>query len=177
MTVDTDFRVDTRPYSGYEDPGLPIASYIASGSSTGNGTGGNHLLSFLFQVAESDIVTERYNLEQFHIDIGVAASLIAIMSAQGMDHLAFPFRIAARQRWSLIVGSDGVADAAGAITEMSALPIWLGMPQPEVDAGIRFQIPNVDLQVVTASIQGYIWGPRSILAPGGPKRPPDGYFR
>jgi len=177
MSVVANFRVDTRPYAGYSDPGFPIASYVASGSLTGDGTGGIVQITFIFQNNEADIVTERYNLEQLHVDAESAVNVACIMQAQGMDHRAFPFQVLIEQRWGMVLITDTVGDAPVSLGDLAGLPLWLGMPQPEVDAGVRFQFTNTDTIVFNASIQGFIWGPRSILVDGGPKRPPNGYFR
>lgn len=177
MTVSADFRVETRPYSGYDDPGLPIAAYVASGEATGDASGGFVNLTFRFQIAEGANVTERYNLEQLHVDVQTGTNTAVVMVLQGMDHIQFPFRPMARQEWTMILNSNGVADSSLPVSELAGLPIWMGMPVPGVDAGVEFQFPNLDTVLFTASVQGYIWGPRSILAEGGPRRPPNGFFR
>jgi len=177
MSVEQDFRVETRPYSGYEDPGLPFAAWVASGELTGDGSGGFVRITFQFQVAESDNVTERYNLEQFHADVQLATNSVAIMVFQGMDHTSFPFRPMARQEFALGLQTNGVLDSSVQLRDLAGLPLWMGMPIPGVSAGLEFQFVNLDGVLFTASGQGYIWGPRAILAPGGPRRPPNGFFR
>ena len=57
------------------------------------------------------------------------------------------------------------------------LPIWLGVVgRQEGDSVITFQFDNVNLRLYQIVIQGYMWGPRSVLAPGGPRRPVGGLF-
>lgn len=177
MTVQGDFRVEVKPYSGYDNPSLPIASWIASGTLTGDATGGAVQFTFLFQVAESDNVSERYDLEQLAIDVEIGTNVVVMMEAQGMEQLAFPSRNVEEQRWAMQVLTDGSGRAAVPLADLAGLPIWLGMPIFGVDAGVRLRFLNIDTIVYNATLHGYIWGPRSVLAPGGPQRPPNGYFR
>jgi len=177
MAVTTSFDVHPRPYSGYANPSLPIASYIAQGTEVGNGTGGSLFLQFLFQRAAARDVSELYNLEQFSIHVDEAADIGANLETLAMDHL-FGQEPAILQRYSLLLDFAGVGlGNASQVRDQGALPLWLGRPQTGLDAGIRLEFVNTLLVNYSATIQGYIWGPRAVLAAGGPQRPPQGYFR
>jgi len=177
VTETTQFAVNTRPYSGYTDPALPIASYIAQGTDLGTVTGGSLFLEFPFQLAAGPDVSNLYNLEQFAIHVDQNLNIGANLETFAMDHLAGPL-VALIQRWSLLVnfGGGGLGNANDFGT-MAGLPVWLGRPQTGLDAGLRFELINTLNVTYTATIQGYIWGPRSVLAQGGPQRPQSGYFR
>jgi len=177
VAVFADFRFDTRPYSGYDDPSLPIGAWIASGAATGNATGGSLFMLFLCQIAETTRVTELFNLEQVAIHADVAATIPAVLRTEQMDVLNPNVRATEVQEWLLLLTSAGSADSALQFIGGNQLPIWLGAPTDgDVDAGIQLEFPNVDLRVHHATIQGYMWGPRSIIAPGGPQRPPNGLY-
>ena len=177
MTVSGQFRVDTRPYSGYTETGLPIGSYIAQAGIAGDASGGSVIINFLFQPSEEQRVSESYNLEQLAIDISDGSSISLLIATQNMDNLA-PERNASPQKWALD-GAPHQSDAAMPLASLAGLPLWLGSPArvaPSSEAGLRLTFLNVDLRLYAVTIQGYIWGPRSVLAPGGPQRPIGGFL-
>jgi len=173
-------RVDIRPWSGYTNRAFPIASWIAQGIVTGDATGGSTFITLIFELSETDFRTSQmYNLEQLSIHIGNASgNFTGSMTTRAMDRLA-PARDAAEQKWGFLIAPSGTTEAAVELHALAALPIWLGAPNEDfsVDSGLRFSTPNVDGNVVEVTAQGYVWGPRSILAEGGPQRPPNGIFR
>lgn len=178
MVVVGEFRVDVRPYSGYEDPSLPIGAWVAQGGIAGDASGGDLFMIFSFARDDDAQVTELYNLEQVAIDTTKATgSEAALMDVLNMDQLAFN-RPLTDARYAILL-ADTISGFGVALLEggFAPLPIWLGAPsRVEGDKGLRFQFDNVDLQLYSIIIQGYIWGPRSVLAPGGPRRPVGGLF-
>ena len=176
MVVTADFRVDVRPYSGYSNPSLPIASWIAEGGVVGDASGGSVFMNFLFQPDGQANVSEMYNLEQLAMDSSGDATRQMTLQTLGMDQLSVN-RPATDRRWMFEV--DNVTQVAiGALNIRSTmLPLWLGAPnRDEGDAGLRFVTQNVDLLFLFVSIQGYMWGPRSVMAEGGPQRPVGSLF-
>ena len=172
MTVVGQFNYDIRPYAGYVDPGLPIGSYIAQGGLVGDSSGGNVVFTFLFQQEQEEQITELFNLEQLTIDTSAQAVQLALMVTVNMDRLSRNRDVSAQQRQFVTT----VVSAGSALnqSEVQAFPIWLGSPNLSARAGtggLRFSFANVDLRLYQVTIQGYIWGPRSVLAPGGPRRP------
>lgn len=178
MAVSGNFRVETRPFSGYRDPALPIGSYIAQAGIAGDASGGGLFINFLFQLSADRRVTELYNLEQISIDTDANLAQRGLISTLNMDSLS-PTRPASPQKWSFVTSQDSVSDSALLISDLLNHPIWLGspaLPSGSSAAGLRLAFLNVDLRLYAATIQGYIWGPRSVLAPGGPQRPVNGFF-
>jgi len=178
VAVSGTFRVDVRPYSGYDNPSLPIAAWIAQAGIVGDASGGDLFINFEFRGADDNQVSELFNLEQMAIDTSSgAAAEDLLMDTRNMDSLA-QNRPVSDQRWAIslanIISGEGVALP---MTRSNILPIWLGAPNGvEGESGLRFQFDNVDLQLYQIVIQGYIWGPRSVLAQGGPQRPVGGLF-
>jgi len=175
MSVGFTFRVDIRPYTGFTDPALPVASWFAQGGAAGNASGGTINLDFPFQRDGDAQISELFNIEQIAADTTSAVARDAIMQALNMDFLALG-RPATDRRWRLQTTA-----APGAVSAISILnnqlPLWLGTPnREEGDAGLRFLFTNVDLLLYFVSIQGYMWGPRSVMAEGGPRRPLSGLF-
>lgn len=179
MSVLARFRVDVRPYSGYNDPALPISGWIAQGGAVGDASGGNLTMDFNFMDGEEiPRISELFNLEQIAIDT-TGGSEGLFMETRNMDNLS-PARAGSPQKWAWIVSVVlGNAALRNDATPKGPLPIWLGAPNqdaPSSEAGLRFTWANTNLRLYAITIQGYRWGPRSVLAPGGPQRPPFGYF-
>ena len=179
MVVQGTFRVDVRPYTGYEDPSLPIGAWVAQGGIAGDASGGDLFMTFNFASDDDAQVTELYNLEQMAIDTTNAASVeTAMMDVLNMDQLSFNRPLTdARYAIRLEDTISGFGVALRGIDGTPPLPIWLGAPsRVEGPKGLRFQFDNLDLQLYSIILQGYIWGPRSVLAPGGPRRPVGGLY-
>jgi len=177
VTVLLTSRVDTRPYAGYDDPSLPIASYIGQAAVAGNATGGIVVITFPFQIAEALRVTELFNLEQYACETNNGVSEQVVIRTVQMDSLVSNIRPLVEQRWvsNCIGAGNGVS--ATVVQDLGGMPIWLGAPSSQgFDAGLSFQFTNVDLRIYVVTVMGWMWGPRSILAPGGPQRPPFGYL-
>lgn len=176
MTVAGSFRTEVRPYSGYIQPALPVGAWIAFGVLTGNGSGGFVQLNFLFQFGNNPLNSQLYSLEQFTAETNAAATEPGDFELINMDRLTQQTDLeVTRQSFAAI--SDGVGSAIVPMREMAGLPFWMGGPNTALlECGLRFQFANTNLRVYTVSCQGYIWGPRSVLAPGGPQRPPNGFF-
>lgn len=180
MSVSINFRVDMRPYSGYNDPAFPISGWIAQGGAVGDASGGNLIMDFNFMAGEEiPRISELFNLEQISIDTASAVSEVILMETRNMDVLS-PARAASPQKWAWITNAVlGNSAIRSDFVPKGPLPIWLGVPNqdaPSQEGGIRFTWTNVDLRLYAITLQGYRWGPRSVLAPGGPQRPPFGYF-
>ena len=104
MAVAGEFRIDVRPYTGYDDPGLPVAAYIAQAGIAGDASGGNLFIDFLFQRSADNQVSELFNLEQLAIDTTDSSNREGTMETVAMDTLA-PNRPASNQKWRFILNS------------------------------------------------------------------------
>jgi len=172
------FRIDTRPYTGYTDPGLPIGSWIAQAGLVGDASGGILRMNFLIEREGGVRVSELYNIEQFSADTSSSTGRDITLATINMDRLA-PTRQASPQKWRMatIVGGDGTSAIDTA--KLMGLPYWLGAPDvdtPAGDKGFSVTFLNIDLLLFAATVQGYFWGPRSVTAPGGPRRPVAGFL-
>jgi len=177
VSVFVDEPVEYRPYSGYDDPSLPTGRWIGKARGTGNATGGSVFLSLLFTRAEEPRMANLYNVEQIAFDIEVVGDFDGQLRTLNMDTLS-PVRAAPEQRWACPLTSDGANNSAVSLTVLAGLPLWLGTPNlNNADSGIRFESPNQDMEDFNVLAQGFVWGPRSVLAPGGPQRPIGAMFR
>lgn len=178
MTVSGFAGTEYRPFDGFRDPALPIASYISQAGITGDASGGSVLLDNLFQIQETGRGTPNFfNLEQVSVDISSSVASGPIMRTLNMGRLA-PTRAMSPLKWQLFVTPDGVDDAALQLNFLAGLPLWLDAPTFLVgDAGLRFEFANQDLILFATTVQGYVWSPRSVRVDGGPQRPIGGMFR
>ena len=175
MSLGFSERVDIRPYSGYNDPSLPIAAWVAQSGRAGDASAGVINLDFFFQRDDDPLISEFFSLEQIAVDIVSGSSLEGSVQTLNMDQLA-PNRPLSDQKWNFTLTSFNNA-AALALDSSNVLPLWLGTPnRVEGDSGIRFFFVNVDLRLYQIIIQGYVWGPRAVLHEGGPRRPVGGLF-
>lgn len=178
MSVFGTFRVDTRPYSGYMDPGLPIGSWIAQAGIAADASGGILRMTFLFELEGGVRISELYNIEQLSVDNTGGTGKTALLTTVNMDNLA-QTRQASPQKWQFATIGGAGTDSAITLQPGAGLPLWLGAPavdSPAGDKGFAITFSNTDGLLYAATIQGYFWGPRSVLSPGGPRRPVEGFF-
>ena len=179
MSVFGTFRVDTRPYTGYAEPGLPIGAWITQSGLAGDASGGIARMTFLFELEGGVRISELYNIEQISIDTSTAVGRDCILATLNMDALS-PGRQASPQQWHMQTELNSGVGSAAPLVDQAGLPLWLGAPAvdtPAGDKGFTLTLPNIDGVLYAATVQGYFWGPRSVIAPGGPRRPVGGFFR
>ena len=177
MSVGFSERVDIRPYSGYSDPSLPIGAWVAQAGRAGDATGGTINLDFLFKLDENPQTSELFSLEQMSIDITSVLGVHQEGSIEtfGMDTLA-PNRDLSNQKWHFSLKAFNTSTAME-LDKSQILPLWLGAPNRiEGDSGLRLFFVNTNLILYQVILQGYMWGPRAVMAPGGPRRPVGGLF-
>ncbi len=176
MTLILNLRTETRPYSGYEDPSLPVGAWIGAGSLVGDASAGFLVMNFLFQFGQQPLNSQMYNVERVAAEVSVGTTQQGHIETRNMDELA-PNRPVGVQRWSFALVDDGADNAIIDLASQAGLPMWLGRATaPLLECGVRVQFTNTNLLTYTVALQGYFWGPRSILAPGGPQRPPNGFL-
>jgi len=175
VSLGIDFRVDIRPYSGFTDPGLPVASWISQAGGAGDASGGQLDFGFFFQLDGQPLISELFNLEQISIDTTSGTSADCLLETVNMDNLALN-RPGSTQQWMFkSAGGTGLGGRSAYDGFSNVLPLWLGSPnRDEGDSGLRMTFDNVDLLLVAVTLQGYMWGPRAVLAEGGPRRPVGG---
>lgn len=174
MSVVADFPVIQRPWAGYDDPGLPVGMWIAQGTVSGDMTGGDASVVFVFKPAGNPLGGRFYNIEQLEVHTtnasvnegGLLFNNFEIVGTTGLVN----------RLTHLSLESDGITDA-GLIPGDLQLPIFIGRPQlVDLEAAVQVRLANTTIEVLFATIQGYIWEPRSLLVAGGLRRPPDSLY-
>jgi len=173
MAVEIATSVRRARYQGSTDPALPTGSWFAQVGVAGDASGGAHTLLFRFGAAGIRD-TNMYSVEKLMGSIGAAAPVNAMLAVVNMGQE--PDVSDQFQSYDLFYNDNGVGITPRVSIDPRSLlflPLWLGEKQTlSVDAQIRIEITNTDTVVSTIRMEGYIWSARSVLADGGPRRPP-----
>jgi len=171
MTVTALFTIKQRTWRGWDDPGLPVGAYIAAQTVAGDASGGNAVIFFEYALEGAPVSGFFYNVEQITAHTTDAATSTGSLRATNWESIG-PTGLADRQ-WHLVLATDGATDAQLLYTDLPKFPIFLGQPQavPALATSLEFRIPNVLNRVLLATVQGYIWHPRSVQVDGGLRRP------
>ena len=175
MSVIADGAIVPRMWRGYDDPGLPVGAYIGNFVTVGDDTGGTNIVAFHFKFESAPADGRFFNIEQLSVflanGIAITNGFLRVLAFEALG----PFIIGERQyRFQLASGLP--ASLIG--FDYPSMPLFLGQSSRLVTADSVVQVGtfNQDLTAWSATIQGYIWEPRSILAPGGLRRPADALY-
>lgn len=179
MSIEGLTTITQRLWRGWDDPGLPVGAYIGAQDVTGDASGGVEFVTFRFLGEGAPLSGRYYNIEQITTHYAAAVSGAGSLVALNWDDVgASPL---SDRNWAIAYQSDGIG-AAGLATGGWAtggrMPLFLGQPQsnPLVGTSVFIQIANVLGRVLSATIQGYIWEPRSAMVNGGLRRPVEALY-
>lgn len=176
MTISVLNGISIRPWRGYDDPGLPVGMWFAQNAVVGDASAGDMIVIFIFKGEAEPISGRFFNVEQFNAVHSSSTSKLGHIIANNWETIG-PFGLIDRQ-WRFGMASN--ANDVSALDERIhfPLPLFLGSAAPIADlpAQIEVGIDNVDLTSLVVTMQGYIWEPRSIQAPGGLRRPVDSLY-
>ncbi len=165
--------VEFQRFSGWSDPRYPEGYWWGSVTGTGDGTGGSNNLAINFTQPAGSRSSKMFDLEQLAIHSGDTTALVGrleLANSEGPSNAGL--------RGILAVELQAFVDGSGLSgRDLTFLPLFLGSERSAALAfSLAFVIVNVDTEVVTLEAQGYWWGARSVLVPGGPQRPPTGLY-
>lgn len=174
MTVNATELVRFRQFRGYEDPSLPLLYWAATVSVVGDGSGGQRQLSMIFNPSTAPRPPLFYSLEQLTIFDSDNNAKAGVLEAINLDDVGGITMIMTR----VMPLVAGLTQSGPTVVDLEAIQgYYIG---GAVDAGtetrLGFRSTNVTGTVLVANAQGYAWGPRSILAPGGLQRPVQGLY-
>lgn len=176
MTVSVTDSISIRLWRGYDDPGLPVGMWFAQNAVTGDVTGGDMVVIFVFK-PEGDPVSGRFfNIEQMEAHQSNAATHIGALQVTNFETLG-PVGLVNRQwRFELENNSNGVAAMNNQL--YLPFPLFLGAVAPvaSLAAQVEVSVDNVNVTSLVVTLQGYIWEPRSVQAEGGLRRPVDSLY-
>lgn len=177
MSITTESRVEMRPWNGFEDPGLPEGAWVASDIVSGDGSGGFMRVNFNFFLANDPLSSRMFSLEQWSAGFGTSllGDALGLIQITGFDRLTTARLM--QDRFYAFDLIDTLLVATAARPEQFPRSIWLGPPgEAGTGAAVSFQTANLNTVGMRVTAQGYVWGPRSRLAAGGPRRPPGPVF-
>jgi len=177
MSVAATGGIIPRMWRGYDDPGLPVGAYIGNNVLIGDVTGGLNQIDFIFKREFAPADGRFYNIEQLNVFHTIATFVNGGLEVRNFETLG-PFLIGARE-WRFDLLDNGNANATiSSYVAGIPLPLFIGQTSrlQSLDSVVSFTVPNINVVVHSVTIQGYIWEPRSILAPGGLRRPLDSLY-
>lgn len=179
MTVLLTSLVAVRPFRGYDDPGLPSGYWHFFLSALADASGGGLSVAARFQIAGSPNPSQLYSLETLMINRSGGVGTVNLrFQQQNMDNVpnmgsnGALFHIYTMQVTDQIFGSEqAIFDAS------RFLPFFMGQPiDNNLSSGFQIDDANNNVGDLAVRAGGYFWGPGSINAPGGPRRPIDGLY-
>jgi len=173
MTVTGETNIAFRSWRGFDNPSYPVGMYIANFVVIGDATGGVMRILFPFKEDGQRADGRFYNIEQMSafVSINPGIPIEGSIRVLGFDSVG-PFIIGEQNYRFDLVGAGSVISAA---QNFPVMPLFLGQTGrlEGTSSELQVQTGNLLAVIFAVTIQGYIWEPRSILAEGGLKRPPD----
>jgi len=171
-------NVESRRYSGWEDPRYPIGFWQASLQVTGDGTGGFLAIDLIFQQANGGarVNSQMYSVERFAASGSEATNRVVQLRSSNMGG---PAPTSFQQRYALLLEDAGATIGSASRPDSQAICPWfLGSQRlAGITTGISLLTANIDTITFEFEAEGYRWSPRSVLVDGGPQRPPTGLYR
>jgi len=165
-------------WRGYDDPALPEGIWSASGVVVGDASGGVMFTRILFHPEGAPLDGNIYNLEQLEGFFAGSAARPGFMNTVGMVPANDPGFLDRLMFLSWSFGGAGIGNSMliggrGGGAGQMGLPFLIGTVRGTADdvGALDVGFANVNLEVLAVTAMGYRWGPRSVMAPGGPQRP------
>lgn len=177
MTVTAKLHVSQRPWRGYLDPGLPVGMYIASGTVLGDGSGGNEVIQFIFRGEGNSVTGRFYNIEQLEVMRASTVAQNGFLESFNFESVGATGLVNYERHLRVEVDEDNFGTALDQSTGPK-MPLFLGSAQAlaDLEAQVNVGFKNGLNITLAASIQGYIWEARSVMAEGGLRRPADSLY-
>lgn len=174
MSVIAQGAIKQRLWRGYDDPGLPIGSYIGWLAATGDASGGDVFMQLVFEPEAQNLTGRYFNLEAIEANTSGAAAdaELLLLGWSPLVEAAFTNR-----SWVLKLDFHESGGSALALTDQLKRPIFLGQTTLAASgSSIQIVLDNDNTQTYLLWVEGYIWDARSNQAPGGVRRPTDALY-
>lgn len=172
MTVAVATPIVQTQMRGYDDPGLPVGTYIAQGAATGDLSGGDLRVDVTYR-PESEAVSGRaFNIEQIACHVaGGTNGVSGFIQAQNFGVIRQGTLVT--RQWGFVFFSNSGGVQAMAYERIPKLPIFLGQLSNvlALNSAVVVGLDNIDAATLIVTIEGYIWEARSVMALGGLRRP------
>jgi len=177
MSVVAQQAAEFRRFAGYRDNRFPMGTWHCRALGVGDASGGTITIDCILALSTQRALNSTiFSLEQHDLsrsDGNAGNYRLFSSNASGPSNAALII-----DRVGLMIGVGSVARSALDLKDSGWLPLFIGSQRFQ---GITFRIsigmPNADGISFIATFQGYYWSARSVLADGGPQRPPTGLYR
>lgn len=184
MTVIARVGWQAAPWRGYDDPSLPEGIWFASPVVIGDASGGTSSAQVLFGDEGDPLSGDIFTVETIEAFISDPTGFLGFWNIIGMApafQSSFIDRLGFLQFGSggAVFGQSLIHGGRGGGSTMPLLPLVLGTRRGTADSLAAFSVGTDNIGVgdsLAVACMGYRWGPRSILAPGGPQRPARSIF-
>lgn len=173
MTIITIAQVEYRADQGFNEPGLPTAIWRVSERAIGDVSGGLNILQINLK-GQVEPVGEFFSLEELNLENETIGGDAPILGLEGMEVWGPGLII---RRWAIpdvevVGGSDHMVELRRAHPKL-----FIGRAAGNTTSGtISVTVVNTNTEDLVVAMAGYVWSPRSILTPGGIRRPMSGMF-
>jgi len=185
VTVFLEVPVTIRPYRGQTEPGdgMPLGYWVAHALVIGDASGGAMQIFVRTQETFTQRVSLLYSLEELmvHVSLEPGSGLAQDFLLQILEMDRQPLQGSPGipiQVYTFRMDDEGTQRIGQSMRNPNALlPIFMGQPNKGiVPSGPLVEKVNLDLDRMSVKMGGYYWGPGSINADGGPKRPLTGLY-
>ena len=175
MSVTEVTPVTYRLFSGYDNPALPLGTWICSAFCTGDGSGGQRLIQVDFDPGTVNRSTLYYSIEEFLVSDSDNNAKAGNISVYNLETVA---GTTINRYWRVSLDSGYSTAVLRAYGDTPIPPAWIGAQGAVgVPSSLLLRMPNVSSAVLSCVVGGYFWGPRSTNVEGGPMRPAVGFYR
>ncbi len=177
MAVEGLATVFYRRFNGWADPRYPQGHWFATLTVQGDASGGNLLGRLLFSLAtETALNTRMYSLEQFNLASNSSTTEAGRLTVENLDGRILGQPMVQQTLLQVTAEITGATMSPADLRGLQGL--FLGSQRlPATQSALTFVMDNINNRDWVVQAGGYWWGQRSVLADGGPQRPPRGLFR
>ncbi len=179
MSVVRENVATRRPWGAFDDTALPVGVWLGGGAVLGDVSGGTMAVQVRFALEGQRTTQELFSLEELAIDFDTTAIVVNLATeTMDPDWAAGIGPTGSSRSWTLPLTTKTEGGSALDGDRVRGLRgLWIGrQADPNVNAGLLFRTTNADGQTLHVLCQGYVWGPRSVSVPSGPRRPMPGMF-
>ncbi len=176
MTVTAQQTIFPRPWRGYDDPGLPSASWSSWVSSPGDASAGDNFAQVIIEPEAQNLSGRYYSLEvcEAFVTGATAATPVDVILIGFGPAIAGVFT---NRHLRLDLEGNQFAGSGLNLTERLSRPVFLGQKLLAAsNAIISAVMDNVDAKDLTLWCEGYMWDPGANMAKGGVRRPVDSLY-
>ena len=163
-------------FNGWREPQFPEGMWFGHAEASGDASGGPLLINLLLLPGTlATLSSKLFTVEAISYETNGSGVNVVRFNATG-----FIGQLGGERRnvLSTLTQSNGNVGNSIQGRDLAALPKWLGS-QRAVGQAATFQAVSTNENGVDMIFEasGYWWGPRAVLANGGPQRPPGGLYR